>query len=209
MQCKGCDNKMSHEKNNFDILASLSVCFASGIKSLAHGPYSDLTVGSCWLSAITDCICQWPITIQPWVTPNRKFYSQQFFCSCVFIMHSNGDDIVVCLMCHCLEWKRLLVKLFSHVSTVNFTPNKKTKKQRNSVALVREQTISPNDCHLSEKFGPTSADSVCCVVSNMDPYNHILGFLDQSRYFFSSSFSVVLMRLSEPRSGPTTSQKMW
>jgi hypothetical protein len=33
-----------------------------------------------------------------------------------------------------------------------------------------------------------------------DPYGRILGFLDRSRYFLSSSSSVVLTRLSGPRS---------
>jgi hypothetical protein len=42
------------------------------------------------------------------------------------------------------------------------------------------------------------------VVSVTDPYGRILGFLDRSRYFFlSSSSSVVLTRLSGPRSRPT------
>jgi hypothetical protein len=37
-----------------------------------------------------------------------------------------------------------------------------------------------------------------------------LDFLDpEPLLFYSSSFSVILMRLSEPRSRPTISQKMW
>jgi hypothetical protein len=46
------------------------------------------------------------------------------------------------------------------------------------------------------------ADRGCHVVSVMDPYGRILGFLDRSRYFLSSSSSVVLTRLSGPRSRP-------
>jgi hypothetical protein len=42
------------------------------------------------------------------------------------------------------------------------------------------------------------------VVSVTDPYGRILGFLDRSRYFISSSSSVILTRLSGPRSRPTT-----
>jgi hypothetical protein len=42
------------------------------------------------------------------------------------------------------------------------------------------------------------------VVSVTDPYGRILGFLDKSRYFLSSISSVVLTRLSGPRSRPTT-----
>jgi hypothetical protein len=49
------------------------------------------------------------------------------------------------------------------------------------------------------------ADSECHVVSVTDPYGRILGFLDRSRYFSINSSSVVLMRLSGPRSRPTTS----
>jgi hypothetical protein len=37
-----------------------------------------------------------------------------------------------------------------------------------------------------------------------DPYVRILGFLDRNRYFSTSSSSVVLTRLSGPRSRPTT-----
>jgi hypothetical protein len=42
------------------------------------------------------------------------------------------------------------------------------------------------------------------VVSVTDPYGRILGFLDRSRYFSIISSSVVLTRLSGPRSRPTT-----
>jgi hypothetical protein len=42
------------------------------------------------------------------------------------------------------------------------------------------------------------------VVSVTDHYGRILGFLDRSRYFSPSSFSVVHTRLSGPRSRPTT-----
>jgi hypothetical protein len=48
------------------------------------------------------------------------------------------------------------------------------------------------------------------MVSVTDPYGRILGFLDRSGYFFfSSSSSIVLTRLSGPRSSPTTSQSIW
>jgi hypothetical protein len=42
------------------------------------------------------------------------------------------------------------------------------------------------------------------VVSVTDPSGHILGFLDRAATFLSSSSSVVLTRLSGPRSRPTT-----
>jgi hypothetical protein len=42
------------------------------------------------------------------------------------------------------------------------------------------------------------------VVSVTDPYGRILGFLDRSRYYSIKLYSVVLTRLSGPRSRPTT-----
>jgi hypothetical protein len=42
------------------------------------------------------------------------------------------------------------------------------------------------------------------VVRVTEPYGRILGFLDRSRTFLSSSSSVVLTRLSGPRSRPIT-----
>jgi hypothetical protein len=41
------------------------------------------------------------------------------------------------------------------------------------------------------------------VVGVTDPYGRILDFLDRSRYFSINSSSVVLTRLSGPRSRPT------
>jgi hypothetical protein len=57
--------------------------------------------------------------------------------------------------------------------------------------------------NLSAKWLPTFDDRGCHVVSVTDPYDRILGFLDRSRYLSSSS-SVVITRLSGPRSRPTT-----
>jgi hypothetical protein len=42
------------------------------------------------------------------------------------------------------------------------------------------------------------------MVSVTDPYGRILGFLERSRYFLSSSSSIEVTRLSGPRSRPTT-----
>jgi hypothetical protein len=48
----------------------------------------------------------------------------------------------------------------------------------NSVALVRERPPP------SAKLAPTFADrGECRVVSAAEPHDHILGFLDRSRYF--------------------------
>jgi hypothetical protein len=66
----------------------------------------------------------------------------------------------------------------------------------------------PNDRRLTAKLVPTFADRGCHVVSVTDPYGRILGFLNREALrFLSSSSSVVLTRLSGPRSRPTTSQK--
>jgi hypothetical protein len=63
------------------------------------------------------------------------------------------------------------------------------------------------DRRLSAKLVPTFADRGCHVVSVADPYARILGFLTGAATFSSSS-SIVLTRLSGPRSRPTT-QKIW
>jgi hypothetical protein len=79
------------------------------------------------------------------------------------------------------------------------------------MALVREQTIPterpPPVGEVSANFcgqrGVTwSAQRIPTAVN--------LCFLDRSRYFFySSSSSIDLTRLSGPRSRPTTTQKIW
>jgi hypothetical protein len=48
------------------------------------------------------------------------------------------------------------------------------------MASVREQTMR----RLSAKLAPTFADRGCHVASMTDPYDCILGFIDQSHYFF-------------------------
>jgi hypothetical protein len=42
----------------------------------------------------------------------------------------------------------------------------------------------PSDNGLSAKVVPTFADRGCHVVSVTNPYGHIPGFLDRSRYLF-------------------------
>jgi hypothetical protein len=59
-----------------------------------------------------------------------------------------------------------------------------------------------SDPRLSAKLLPTIADRGCHVVSVTDPHGRILGFIAAT--FLSSSSSVVLTRLSGPRSRPTT-----
>jgi hypothetical protein len=52
------------------------------------------------------------------------------------------------------------------------------------MASVREQLYWPSDRRLSAKLVPTFAVRGCRVVSATDPYGHILGVLDRSRYIF-------------------------
>jgi hypothetical protein len=56
----------------------------------------------------------------------------------------------------------------------------------------------------------TLADKGCRVVSATDPHGRNLGFIDPEPLLcHSSSSSIILTRLSGPRSRPTTSQKIW
>jgi hypothetical protein len=79
------------------------------------------------------------------------------------------------------------------------THKKKTPWSESASELYR-----PSDSRLSAKWLPTCADRGCHVVSVTHPSGRILGFLDRSRYFLSSSSSVVITKLSGPRSKPTT-----
>jgi hypothetical protein len=56
----------------------------------------------------------------------------------------------------------------------------------------------------------TSENRGCRMVSVTNPHGHNLGFVDWSHYyFFPSSSSTVLVRLSGLHSRPTTSQEIW
>jgi hypothetical protein len=56
-------------------------------------------------------------------------------------------------------------------------------KKKNSMVWVRERTIPTERPPLVGEVMPTFADRGCHVVSMMDPYGRIFGFLDRSRYF--------------------------
>jgi hypothetical protein len=82
---------------------------------------------------------------------------------------------------------------------------KKTPWPQSASELYR-----PSHRHLLAKLVPTFADRGCRVVSATDPHGRILGFLDPKRLLIhSSSSSIVLTKLSGPRSRPTTSPKIW
>jgi hypothetical protein len=66
----------------------------------------------------------------------------------------------------------------------------------------------PSDRCLSAKLVPTFADRGYRVVSTTDPYVRNLGYsMPEPLFFLSSSSTIVLSRLSGPRSRPTGSQK--
>jgi hypothetical protein len=67
----------------------------------------------------------------------------------------------------------------------------------------------PSDRRLSVKLVATFMDRRCRVVSVMDPYGRILGFIDRSRYYFFQLAPQLCSRLSGPRFRPTTSKKVW
>jgi hypothetical protein len=60
--------------------------------------------------------------------------------------------------------------------------NKQTKNKLHGLESVSE-LHRPSTRRLSAKLVPTFADRGCHVVSVMDPYGHILRFLDSSHYF--------------------------
>jgi hypothetical protein len=83
--------------------------------------------------------------------------------------------------------------------------NKKTPWSESASELYR-----PSDRRLSANLVQTFKDRGCHMVSVADPYGHILDFLNLEPLLFLPSFSsIVLTRLSVPRSRPTTFQKIW
>jgi hypothetical protein len=52
------------------------------------------------------------------------------------------------------------------------------------MAWAHEQTVPTKWPPLVGEVNANFIDSGCHAVSMMDPYGHILGFLDQNRYFF-------------------------
>jgi hypothetical protein len=79
------------------------------------------------------------------------------------------------------------------------------KKLKTPWSESASKLYRPNDRRLSAKRLPTCADRGCHVVSVTDPSGRILSvFLTGAAAFPSSSSSVVLTKLSGPRSRPTT-----
>jgi hypothetical protein len=71
---------------------------------------------------------------------------------------------------------------------INILPHPASYKQNKQTPWSESESASelyrPSDRRFSAKWLPTFADKGCHVVSVMDPYGRILGFLDRSRYFF-------------------------
>jgi hypothetical protein len=77
------------------------------------------------------------------------------------------------------------------------------------MALVRKRTIQKERPPLVGEVSAKLEDR-CRVVSALDPTAVNLGVLDpQPLLFHSYNSSVILMRLSGPRSRLTTFQKIW
>jgi hypothetical protein len=64
-----------------------------------------------------------------------------------------------------------------HATSLNTTTNKLR-------GLSPQAKYRPSDRRLSAKLVPTFSTWACHVISVMDPYSRILGFLDRSRYLF-------------------------
>jgi hypothetical protein len=58
-----------------------------------------------------------------------------------------------------------------------------TKTKQTPWSESASELYRPSDRRLSAKLVPTFVDRGCHVVRVTDPYGHILGFLDRSRYF--------------------------
>jgi hypothetical protein len=73
-------------------------------------------------------------------------------------------------------------EIFCAFNLIQMTMNNETKQTPWYESVSELYRLS--DHHLSAKVLSTFADRRCCVGSTMDPYGRILGFLDQSRYYF-------------------------
>jgi hypothetical protein len=110
-----------------------------------------------------------------------------------------------------LLWRRNSLKRYTLVKKHRFNHVIATKQTKQTAWPESASELVPTErLPLLANLVPTFSDRGCHLVSVTDPYCRILGFLNRSRQFFlSSSSSVVLTRLSGPRSRPTTSQKIW
>jgi hypothetical protein len=98
--------------------------------------------------------------------------------------------------------------VFPHTALITFLCNCKyikTPWPESARELYRRR-----DRRLSAKWVPTFMDRGCHVVSLTDPLRPYSRFFrPEPLLFLLSSSSIVLTRLSGPRTSPTTSQKIW
>jgi hypothetical protein len=101
---------------------------------------------------------------------------------------------------------RSLVQLFVRTESLGSSP----KEKQNKRLLARKRTIPTQRPLQPATLVPTFAGRSCCVVSATDPYGRSCGVSrPESLLLLSIRTSIILSRLSGPRSRPTTSQKIW
>jgi hypothetical protein len=100
----------------------------------------------------------------------------------IIIIIPRYDRIDVCLLIYLSysSYIYLLPPSFFFVSSYESDVMVKKKPWPESAS----ELYRPSDRRLSAKLVPTFADRKCQVVRVTDPYDRILRFLDQSRYFF-------------------------
>ena len=101
------------------------------------------------------------------------------------------------------KYSNVVIK-YIHVCTItpHFQHTRNNDLKKNSVALVRKRTIP------TERPPPVGEVSVTWSAQRI-PTAVNLCFWTGAATFYSSSSSIDLMRLSGPRSRPTTTQKIW
>jgi hypothetical protein len=119
------------------------------------------------------------------ITMQIRHHVMLWCCYLLVVPHSGEDRQLVCY-----PFPATLVLHHTNKKILHGLSPRENYTERATAACRR------SDCQLF-------ADRGCHVVRVTDPYGRILGFLDRSRYFLSSSSSVVFTRLSGPRSRPT------
>jgi hypothetical protein len=147
-------------------------------------------------SSNTSCIGSRVFAAEVMMLPSRCPSTAR---DCAYIHRVRGRIYEICLCrwdvisCHyMLIHTGCVISDHSHIKTKLHGLSPRPNSTERATAACRQ-----SDCQLF-------ADRGCHVVSVTDPYGRILGFLGRSRYFLSSSSSVVLTRLSGPCSRSTT-----
>jgi hypothetical protein len=104
-----------------------------------------------------------------WWTPVSCYMSLFDFSLCCYVLF-----FLICYFFVCLLFFFYVLGVQKTKTKLNSTPWPTPVSELNRLS----------DHRLSAKLVPTFADRGCHVVSVRDTYSRILGFLDQSRYFF-------------------------